>query len=82
VGGLVAFAGLLELLDAAVYALAAAFEQWPPWLPSLLVGLVVAGAGLALLMRGKNRLRPRNLAPRRTVESLRQNAELIKEQVK
>lgn len=80
-GGLVAFAGLLELLDAAVLALAHVLEGAPAWLPALMVGALAVAAGVALLLRGKTKLHPDNLAPRRTVESLRQDAELIKEQV-
>lgn len=81
-GGLVAFAGLLVLLDAAVHGVAAAMEQPPAWLPSLLVGLATAAIGAVLLLYGRSRLKPENLTPRRMVESLRQDAEMIKEQVR
>lgn len=80
-GALVAFAGLLVLLDAAVYGLAAALEDAPLWLSPLIVGVVVLGVGVALLLRGRSSVRPDNLAPKRTVESLRQDAELIREQM-
>jgi len=80
-GGLVAFAGLLVLLDAAVLGLAEALRQSPPWLPSLLVGVATLAIGAALLLHGKSKLKPENFTPRRMVESLRQDAEMIKEQV-
>jgi hypothetical protein len=81
IGGLVAFAGLLVLLDAAVYGLTALFEGLPLWASALIVGVVVIGVGMVLLLKGRSNLRAENLAPRRTVESLRQDAEMIKEQV-
>ena len=81
VGGLVAFAGLLVLLDAAVYGVAALLGDAPLWASALIVGVVVLGVGMVLLMRGRSNLRAENLTPRRTVESLRQDAEMIKEQV-
>jgi hypothetical protein len=81
IGGLVAFAGLLVLLDAAVYGLAALFEGLPFWASALIVGVVVLGVGMALLLKGRSNLKAENLAPRRTAASLRQDAEMIKEQV-
>jgi len=80
-GGLVAFAGVLVLLDAAVLGLAEALGHAPPWLPSLLVGAATLALGAGLLLRGRSKLKPTNLTPRRMVESLRQDAEMIKEQV-
>lgn len=82
VGGLVAFAGMLVLLDAAVYALALAFEGAPLWVSPLIVGALVLAIGLVLLLRGRASLKSENLAPRRTVESIRQDAEMIREQVR
>lgn len=81
VGGLVAFAGLLVLLDAAVYGVAALLDGAPLWVSALIVGVLVLGVGMALLLRGRSNLKAENLTPRRTVESLRQDAEMIKEQV-
>lgn len=82
IGGLVAFAGLLVLLDAAAYGLSALVEDLPLWASCLIVGVVVLGLGVALLLRGRSHLKAENLAPRRTVDSLRQDAEMIKEQVR
>ncbi len=81
IGGLVAFAGLLVLLDAAVYGVAALLGDAPLWASALIVGVVVLGVGMALLLRGRSNLKAESLTPRRTVESLRQDAEMIKEQV-
>jgi drug/metabolite transporter (DMT)-like permease len=81
VGGLVAFAGLLVLLDAAVYGVAALLGDAPLWAAALIVGVVVLGIGMVLLLKGRSNLSAENLAPKRTVEAMRQNAETIREQV-
>jgi hypothetical protein len=82
IGGAVAFAGFLVLLDAAVYALAELVGPWTedwPAMPSLIVGLVVAILGIVLVARGARSLSAGSLAPRRTVEQLRRDGELVKE---
>ncbi len=81
VGGLVAFAGLLVLLDAAVYGVAALLGDAPLWAAALIVGVVVLGIGMVLLLKGRSNLSAENLAPKRTVEAMRQNVETIREQV-
>ncbi|KAB7628321.1 phage holin family protein [Alkalilimnicola sp. S0819] len=73
-GALIAFAGVLVLLDAAVYALS---QVWQPWLSALVVGAVVAVIGLILLSRGRSRLKARNLMPERTTESLKHDKEFV-----
>jgi hypothetical protein len=81
IGGLVAFAGLLVLLDAAVYGVAALLGDAPLWAAALIVGVVVLGIGMVLLLKGRSNLSAENLAPKRTVEAMRQNVETIREQV-
>lgn len=78
VGGLLAFAGLLILLQALVVWLA---EFMPGWLASLIVGGVVALIGLGLLLAGRSALRAQSLAPRRIAESLRRDRDMVKEQL-
>lgn len=70
VGGLIAFAGLLFLLGSATLALARVVE---PWLAALIVGAVVLAIGGILALVGKSRLKPRNLQPERTIETLRED---------
>jgi len=67
-GGLVALLGVIYLLAAAVLGLA---EVMPPWAAALIVGGVVAALGVVLMLMGRNRLRPENLRPQRTAETLR-----------
>src|SRR4051812_646571 len=49
VGGAVAYAGVLAILAAIIIGLATLGLPW--WLSALLVGLVVAGIGYALIQR-------------------------------
>jgi hypothetical protein len=71
VGGAFLFAALLFLLNGAVAWVASVMPDAPVWAPSLIVAAVVAVIGAIVLMVGRNSLEARNLAPRRTVESLR-----------
>ena len=78
-GGAVAYAGLLFLLLAIVFGLIEA--GWDAWLSALAVGLVVVAIGAILVLRGRESLKPANLAPRRTVETLKEDQEWAKEQI-
>jgi hypothetical protein len=78
-GGLVAYAGLIFLLLAIVFGLIEA--GWDAWLSALAVGLVVVAIGAILVLRGRESLKPANLAPRRTVETLKEDQEWAKEQI-
>jgi xanthine/uracil permease len=78
-GGAVAYAGLLFLLLAIVYGLIDA--GWDAWLSALVVGLVVVAIGAILVLRARESLKPANLAPRRTVETLKEDQEWAKEQI-
>ena len=78
-GGAVAYAGLLFLLLAIVFGLIQA--GWDAWLSALVVGLVVVVLGAILVLRARESLKPANLAPRRTVETLKEDQEWAKEQI-
>ena len=80
VGGAVAYAGFLALLAALIAGLAAAGV--PVWAAALVVGLVVAGLGYLLVQRGLSALRRTGLAPRQTIETLKEDVEWAKEQVR
>ena len=77
-GGFVAFAGLLVLLACAVLALSLVVQ---PWLAALIVGVVVIGIGVALMLMGRNRLRPQNLQPNRTLDTLRDDKDWARSQL-
>ncbi|MDR6773852.1 phage holin family protein [Azospirillum sp. BE72] len=78
VGGLVAFAGVLVLLAAAVLGLS---NVLAPWLSALIVGVVVLAVGGILAYVGKNRLSPANLRPRRTMNTLEEDKRWAKSQL-
>jgi xanthine/uracil permease len=78
-GGAVAYAGLLFVLLAVVFGLIKVGLE--PWLASLIVGLVVVAIGAILVLRARASLKPANLAPQKTVETLKEDAQWAKEQV-
>jgi hypothetical protein len=78
-GGAVAYAGLLALVAAAILLLALVI---PIWSSALVVGLVVAGVGYLLVRRGLDALRRTDLAPRQTLQTLKEDAAWAKEQTR
>lgn len=78
-GGLVAYAGLIFVLLAIVYGLIEAGLN--PWLSALVVGVAVIAIGAVLLLRGRESLKPANLAPQRTVETLKEDKAWAQEQI-
>jgi len=79
VGGAVAYAGFLAILAALIIILAQ-FIPW--WLSTLVVGLVVAGIGYMLVQRGLSALKKEDLAPRQTIETIKEDTEWAKEQIR
>jgi len=77
-GGILALSALIVLLQALVIAIAE--MGVPPALASLIVGLVVAVIAYVLIYKGTNDLKATNLAPARTMDSLRRDAQVVKEQ--
>ena len=78
-GGAVAYAGLFFLLLAIVFGLIEA--GWDAWLAALVVGLVVVAIGAVLVLRARESLKPANLAPQKTVDTLKEDAAWAKEQI-
>lgn len=80
VAGGVLFAGFLILLFAAVGALDMLIDSpHAIWISPLIVGVVVMIVGYLLLKRGQHQVQPDSLAPQRTVQSLRDDAQLARE---
>jgi hypothetical protein len=79
-GGLVAYAGFLALIAAVIIGLGQAGVTW--WLSALIVGLVVAGVGGFLVMKGLGNLKQMDMAPKNTIETLREDQEWAKQQTK
>ncbi len=75
-GLLIAFCALLVLVQALVVALA---NIMPASVASLAVGIVLTVIAYISVTSGSRQLKPENLAPRRTMKSVRESAERMKE---
>lgn len=80
VGGFVAYAGLLAIIAAVIVLIAD--RGVPLWVSALVVGLVVAGIGYLLVQRGISALRRQDFAPRQTIQSLKDDTQWAKEQIR
>lgn len=78
-GGLVAYVGGLALVAALILGLHE-LANIAPWVSALIVGALFAIAGYMMLSRGMKELKRVDLAPRRTVESLKDDVQWAKEQ--
>ena len=78
VGGAVAYAALLALGAAVIMLL----SNWMPnWVAALIVGLVVGGVAWLLIGQAIAELKRTELTPQETVESLKEDAQWIKDQI-
>jgi hypothetical protein len=79
IGGAIVFSGFLVLLGAAVGALFLVLDtEHRVWLAPLIVGLVVVVLGFIALAMGRKELKANNLAPTRTLDSMRASAQQLK----
>ncbi len=78
-GGILALAALLVLLQALVVAIAEAGV--PPAVAALIVGAIVALIAYVLVHKGLRALSASSLAPNRTVDALKRDAHVAKEQL-
>lgn len=78
-GGAVAYAGLLAVLAGVIVLLG---QIIPMWLSALLVGLVVAGVGYFLVRKGLEALKREELAPRQTIETIKEDGQWAKDQTR
>jgi hypothetical protein len=77
-GAMVAYAGFLCLMAAAVLGLA---TLMPLWLSALIVAVVLLIVGMILIQSGRSMLHPTNLTPTKTIDTMKDNAELVKEKI-
>ncbi len=75
-GGAVLLAGLIILLQAAVYALSEVMEAW---LAALIVGVIVVAIGYVMVQGGKKKFAPSAFKPSRTLHSLQKDKDAIRE---
>jgi hypothetical protein len=77
-GGFIAYAGLLFLLAAAVMVIA----TWVPyWLSAVIVGGLAVIIGLIMLQSGRSALKNTNITPEKTVDTMKENAQWVKEKI-
>jgi hypothetical protein len=79
-GGLVAYGGLLAIIAAVVLALNA--MGLPAWAAALVGGILVAGAGYLLVRSGLAALRPDQLTPHKTIDTLKEDAQWLRTETK
>ncbi len=77
-GGMLAYAGLIALIIAAAVALA---NVMPFWLATLIVGLLVLVVGAIFVQSGRSMLTSMSIVPEKTVKSIKEDTEWVKEQV-
>jgi hypothetical protein len=80
IGGALAYAGFLAIMAALIVGLGVLGLPW--WLARLLVGLVVVAIGYFLIKRGLDALKASSLAPRKTIQSIKEDREWAKDQMK
>ena len=78
-GAVVIHAALLALVAAAIAGLADLGLSW--WFAALIVGVVLAGIGYALVQRARSAIQRADIMPRHTIENLREDGEWAKDQI-
>lgn len=78
-GGIVALIGALALTSAIILLLVDPVGL-APWLAALLVGAILGGIGYVMLQKGLKDLKRIDPAPRRSVESIKEDIQWAKEQ--
>ena len=78
IGGAIAYAALLAFCAAVILLLD---RVMPAWLAALIVGVIVGGVAWLLIGKAIATLRTMQLKPQETVESLKEDAQWIKEQI-
>src|SRR5690606_39324625 len=88
IGGAILFAGFLFFLAAVTAAVGLALEAAGlndavvAWLAPLIVGAVVMIIGAALLAKGRSTLKHMSVRPEKTVESMKENTQWLKEKTR
>jgi len=78
VGGAVGYAAVLAILAGIILGLA---NFMPAWVASLIVGAVVAGIAYFMVSSALSKLKNTELTPTATVDSIKEDAQWLKNQV-
>ena len=79
-GAVIIHAGLLALVAAAIVGLADLGLSW--WLSALIVGLLLAGIGYALIQKARSAIQQADILPRHTIDNLKEDQEWAKDQMR
>jgi hypothetical protein len=79
IGGAVAYAAMLAILAAAIMLLD---NVMPSWGAALVVGVVVGVIAWLMIGKATAALKTTEVAPQQTIETLRENAAWVKQQIK
>lgn len=77
-GGVIAHAGLIVLLLGIGYGLATVMDLW---LSMLIVGIITLIIGGLMLMAGRSAMNEVNFVPEKTIKSVQNSVDMIKEKV-
>ncbi len=78
VGGAVAYAALLAFIAALIIGLS---NLMSPWIAALVVGIVIAIAAVILILSALSALKNTGLTPTQTVETIKEDAQWLKDQM-
>lgn len=78
-GGFVAYAGLLIVLMGIAVLVGQAIGSY--WLGAVLVGVLTLAAGAVIFFSGRSAMKNVNLTPDKTIESIKDDARMVKEQL-
>jgi hypothetical protein len=78
IGGAIGYAALLAICAAVILLLSSVM---PAWLAATIVGLIVGAVAWMLISKAITTLRNMDLKPQETVESLKEDAQWIKDQI-
>lgn len=88
VGGVIGLLGVLALLAALIIGvgqlisnLAGVLPMTGAWISALVIGLIIAGIAAFLVTSALKTLRETSLTPQKTVDSLKEDAQWLKDQV-
>jgi len=78
VGGFVGYAGLLAIIAGVILAMA---NFMPAWLAAIIVGAIIGVVSYVLVSSALTELRNMEMAPTETVETIKEDARWLKNQV-
>ncbi len=79
VGGAVAYTALLAFIAALIIVLGNLLTNY--WLAALIIGIIVAVVAVVMIMSALNALKNTDITPTQTVETIKEDAQWLKDQV-